>query len=402
MKKKIFILFLSFCVLLFGCNQAVDNQTNTSDGNTDTISQKGVKEAVLYTNMTTGSVEPEIKEHPFEYSGELTAEVLADGLSKLTGLDFKIAAKDVDDGLTIDWAKDSTLVANLGDRQQKEEFHFSDADSMRWFMMDSLWLTLTQNLNKENFYYTMDGGYYLTFEELYPVNTFPAEQQYMGSAFYFGHANGKGDLGDDEDYSEDGRGDLIPMNDVDAMELVRQSMNEEDRDTLALVGGGEDTVKGEHAIIIIAGEKSADGKKFKELRKYAVTDSGGVYCADTVDGSDWTQVYQDPGPGDPGDTNQPEWWGVYKSDELGFSVEINEFSVTPEGMDFKFVIYLLRNGSQVLAGSAIVSEEDEHLAICDDFGGMGFYLYDDFSAIDITTSESSEWAHMRGTYTKIE
>jgi len=388
MKKKIFILFLSFCVLLFGCNKAVDNQTNTSDGNTDTTSQQDVKEAVLYTNMTTSSVDPEIKEHPFEYSGELTAELLATGLSNLTGLDFKITAKDVDDGLTIDWAKDSTLVANLGDRQQKEEFHFLDADSMRWFMMDSLWLTLTKNLNKENIYYTMDGGYYLTFEELYPVNAFQAEQQYMGSAFYFGHA--------------DGKGDLISMNDVEAMELVRQSMNEEDRDTLALVGGGEDTVESEHAIIVIAGEKSADGKDFKELRKYAVTDSGGVYCADTVDGSDWTQVYQDPGPGDPGDTNQPEWWGVYKSDELGFSVEINEFSETLEGMDFEFAIYLLRNGSQVLAGTASVSEEDEHLAICDDFDGMGLYLYDDFSAIDITTSESSEWAHMRGIYTKIE
>lgn len=397
MKNKIFIILLSLCVLLSGCN------SKPADSNADATPEQDAKKAVLYTNMTTGSEEPDIKEYTFEYFGELTAEVLADGLSKLTGLDFKISITDGrDDWLSVDWAKDSTLVANLGDREQKEEFHFFDADSMRWFMMDSLWLTLTKNLNKEKIYYTMDGSEELMFEELYPVNVFPAEQEYMGSAFFFAHADGKGDLAEGEGDSEDGRGDLIPMNDVNAMELVRQSMNEEDRDTLALVGGGEDTVEGEHAIIIIAGKKSADGKNFKELRKYAVTDSGGVYCADTVDGSDWTQVYQDPGPGDPGDTNQPEWWGVYKSDELGFSVEINEFSVTPEGMYFEFVIYLLRNGSQVLAGTASVSEEDEHLAICDGFDGMGFYLYDDFSAIDINTSESSEWAHMRGKYTKIE
>ncbi len=102
-----------------------------------------------------------------------------------------------------------------------------------------------------------------------------------------------------------------------------------------------------------------------------------------------------PGPGDPGDTNQLQWWGTYKSDDLGFSIEISEYS----GTDFWVEIYLLRNGSTILAGRAALSDDDKHLAI---FGDLGLYLYEDFSAIDIFASEDSEWTHMRGQYIKIE
>ncbi len=103
----------------------------------------------------------------------------------------------------------------------------------------------------------------------------------------------------------------------------------------------------------------------------------------------------DPGQGDPGDTNQHEWWGTYKSEDLGFSIEITEYS----GSDFWAEICLLRNGNIVLAGRATISAEDDYLAVLDD---IGFYLYEDFSSIDIVASESSDWAHMRGQYTKIE
>lgn len=135
-----------------------------------------------------------IKEYPIEYTGEKkTAEELADELSELTGLDFTITAAKTDDGWSVDWAADSTLVAGLDDREQKEEFHFFDSDSLNWFMMDSLWRTLTENLNAENIYYTMDGGKELTFEWLSPVNSFPSDIPYMGSDFYFAHADVKGD-----------------------------------------------------------------------------------------------------------------------------------------------------------------------------------------------------------------
>lgn len=136
----------------------------------------------------------DVKEYPIEYTGaKKTAEELAHELSELTGLDFIITASKADDGWIVDWAADSTLVAGLDDREQKEEFFFFDQDSLCWFMMDSLWRTLTENLDAENIYYTMDGGQELVFEELYSVNEFPSDIPYMGSEFYYAHADVRGD-----------------------------------------------------------------------------------------------------------------------------------------------------------------------------------------------------------------
>jgi hypothetical protein len=65
-----------------------------------------------------------------------------------------------------------------------------DADSLRWFMMDSLWRTLNKAFEKE-VHYTMDGGKELAFEELSPVKVFPTDVPYMGSPFYAAHSDVK-------------------------------------------------------------------------------------------------------------------------------------------------------------------------------------------------------------------
>ena len=113
---------------------------------------------------------------------EATPGAMAQALSEWSGLDFTLNSAAVEEGaVTVDWAADSTLVAGLDDREQKEEFSFHDIDSLRWFMMDSLYSTLTANLGEVEVYYTMDGGQDLSFDELYPVNLFPADTPYLGS-----------------------------------------------------------------------------------------------------------------------------------------------------------------------------------------------------------------------------
>ena len=143
----------------------------------------------------------DVREYPIEYSGaKKTAEELARELSDLTGMDFTITASKTDDGLIVDWAADSTLIAGRDDREQKEDFRFYDYDSMSWFMMDSLWRTLTENLDAENIYYTMDGGQELVLENLSSsINTFPSDVPYMGSGFYAAHDDVRGDEGSTED-----------------------------------------------------------------------------------------------------------------------------------------------------------------------------------------------------------
>lgn len=142
----------------------------------------------------------DVREYPIEYSGaKKTAEELARELSDLTGMDFTITASKTDDGLIVDWAADSTLIAGRDDREQKEDFRFYDYDSMSWFMMDSLWRTLTANLDAENIFYTMDSDRNLVLEKMSPAITIPADTPYMGSTFYLSHDEGRGDVISTED-----------------------------------------------------------------------------------------------------------------------------------------------------------------------------------------------------------
>lgn len=192
-KTGVMILALS-CILLVGCSEKGADASTTEPHEPSTEKHTAT--------LWMGTTQSDLRSHDWEYSGELTAEILADGLSQVVGLDFFITSAIVPDGITIDWENTSTLLANLDDQEQKEDFHFYDADSMRWFMMDSLQMTLANNMNFENVYYTMNGGQPLTFTQLEPVRRFPSELPYMRSTFYFAHADGEGGI-------MDGRGDPI-------------------------------------------------------------------------------------------------------------------------------------------------------------------------------------------------
>ena len=188
MKKLcVFLTSAMLISMLAACGSAPASEVTDSSKPTESSQSaaESTQTVILYAVFGADNV----KEYPIEYTGaKKTAEELAQELSKLTGLDFNITASKADDGWIVDWAADSTLIAGLDDREQKEEFFFFDSDSLNWFMMDSLWQTLTKNLNAENIYYTMDGG-----KELYAVNEFPSDIPYMGSEFYFAHYDVRGD-----------------------------------------------------------------------------------------------------------------------------------------------------------------------------------------------------------------
>ncbi len=192
-------LCATFLAACGGEGQAVSSEAQTSPLPTASFDATGdwpEKIAVLYADFSFGDADPApgaIEQYEYAHAGELAGEKLAKGLCELTGLDFFVTISALPDGLKVDWSANSTLVAGLDEREQKEGFFFYDADSMRWFMMDSLWRTMTQNLDAENIYYTMDGGNELAFGDLEPVAAFPADIPYMGSPFYFAHSDVRGE-----------------------------------------------------------------------------------------------------------------------------------------------------------------------------------------------------------------
>ncbi len=194
--KKIFVLLLS-CLLTMvfaSCSeqptiqptipqteQAANNNQTGNENNV--LNEKASNSATLYavfSNNASG-----IDEYSLDYQGELTIEMLAEGLSELTGLSFDINTTSIGNGVAnVDWSTDSFLIAGLGEDPQKEEFFFYDNVSLNWFMMDSLYVTILNNFDVTEVYYTMNG-----LQQLIPTDMsgieFPINSSYKGSDYYY-------------------------------------------------------------------------------------------------------------------------------------------------------------------------------------------------------------------------
>lgn len=117
---------------------------------------------------------------------------------------------------------------------------------------------------------------------------------------------------------------------------------------------------------------------------------------------------------DSGDANQVEWWGIYKNVDAGIAIEISQvtatefwvdilqfhsdgdmaflnglFSLSDLGGDYDYEI--------VQYGWAEIESDNPYFAM---LGSVGLSMSEDYSYIDVFASESSEWANMRGQYTR--
>lgn len=154
-----------------------------------------------FSNGMTG-IEPQTKEIPLPLKNEMPASnalvalYLADELSEWTGFDFTINDVRFDgDSVSVDWSADSTLIAGLDGRTQKEGFLFYDAVSLNRFMTDSLAQTLKQNFDIVTVYYNTDGKniIFTNPEDMAAqgLPELPADQPYEGSSFFAEHNNNR-------------------------------------------------------------------------------------------------------------------------------------------------------------------------------------------------------------------
>ncbi len=229
MKRITALLMILLALVLTGCTGAVEDAGVTEDAGvaegteassvtTSPVSaspDSAQEEAValtLYAELPGETMEKQTEYLPVEEapaSSSLIAFYLADELSAWTGFDF--ALNDVrfgEDDVTVDWSKDSTLIAGLDDGEGEGEFLLLDGASLSWFMMDSLAMTLKENLDVTTVYYCSDGGS-VTFpnqEEMASqgLPVLPMEQPYEGSTFFMTRGEGKGDLAPmDEEQAEE-------------------------------------------------------------------------------------------------------------------------------------------------------------------------------------------------------
>lgn len=134
-----------------------------------------------------------VERYAYSYSGDLTPQVLMDALTELTGLDFEGTADTYPAGIYVAWGDFSTLITGMDGREQKDEFYMYDTESLRWFMMDSLWYTLCENLGEINVFYSREGQSEMSFDDEGPSLTLNLDTPYLGSNFYMAHMDGQGD-----------------------------------------------------------------------------------------------------------------------------------------------------------------------------------------------------------------
>ncbi len=172
MKRSLLIVL---AVLLLLAVSACDSSKETeSPKTTVTVAPPTEPTEPDEPNMISGTVyavsgADAIQEIDFGYEeGALTPEHIAEALTARTGLDFDISSTTADGAITVDWKSTSTLIGGLGDKDQKEEFYFFDVDSLNWFMMNSLCMSIQKNFDNIDVYYTMEGGQPLELDKLSP------------------------------------------------------------------------------------------------------------------------------------------------------------------------------------------------------------------------------------------
>lgn len=156
MKKSTLLFALLLCAVLTGCTEPAPSQgDNPSQESSGTVSTPLADEpappsngqtAILYIGTRSGG----FKEYPMACEGELTPEMLIQGIADLTGWNLTLAEPVISGkgGISVCLSRESTLFTGPPD-PQKEEFHMYDAEQLAETILDSIQKTLQTGFTGE-------------------------------------------------------------------------------------------------------------------------------------------------------------------------------------------------------------------------------------------------------------
>lgn len=161
MKKTAILFALMLCVALAGCNQPAPPQggessapqgpaiaTPPADETDEPASPETEQTATLYI----GTKAEGFAEYPMNYEGELTPEMLIQGIADLTGWDLTLAEDVITGkgGMSVCLSNESALFTGPPN-PQKDEFHMFDVEQLAETILDSIQKTLQEG-------FTLEGG----------------------------------------------------------------------------------------------------------------------------------------------------------------------------------------------------------------------------------------------------
>lgn len=140
--------------------------------------------ATLYV----GTKENGFAEYPLDYEGELTPEILIQGIADLTGWNLSLAEEVTSGkgGMSVCLSGESSLFAGPPD-PQKDEFHMFDAEQLSQTILDSIQKTLQEGFTGEggdpdalDIWYYMEGEKPLELPNI--GRSWPIDQPYQWAA----------------------------------------------------------------------------------------------------------------------------------------------------------------------------------------------------------------------------
>lgn len=176
--KRCYLILLAaaLCGALLGCDAAQPPAESPSAAPEETApvqptepavesdqAPESGQSAVLYVGTRAAG----FQEYALEYEGELTPELLIQGIADLTGWDLTLAEEvsDGKGGMSVCLADSSSLFQGPPE-PQKDEFHMYSAEQLAQTILDSIQKTLQENFvldpgdpdNLDIWYYMEDGS----------------------------------------------------------------------------------------------------------------------------------------------------------------------------------------------------------------------------------------------------
>ncbi len=194
LKRQLLLLGVTFCMMLTSCstpdtpqeniptesdttiniqttesNETNDIQTTESDETTDIQTTESSTSDMSSNSQTTtlyiGTRNIGFLEYPLTYEGDLTPELLIQGIADLTGWDLTLAETVTTGkgGMSVCLSGESSLFVGPPD-PQKEDFHVFSADQLAEMILDSIQKTLQMDFTGQgdnpdaiDIYYYMEG-----------------------------------------------------------------------------------------------------------------------------------------------------------------------------------------------------------------------------------------------------
>lgn len=160
MKKTAILFALTLCVVLTSCGRSATPQGSESTQEpADTASTPSAEEPAAPTStegeqtatLYIGTKAEGFTEYPMTYEGDLTPEMLIQGIADLTGWNLTLAEEVTTgkDGMSVCLSNVSSLFTGPPD-PQKEEFFMYSAEQLAETILDSIQETLQKGFVSES------------------------------------------------------------------------------------------------------------------------------------------------------------------------------------------------------------------------------------------------------------